>query len=225
MKETLKQDLPVASLEGAILNPEVADVLKDYAEIGLDDFIKLNEIDVSADVPIVKSGLAVIKLGKSIHDWFNFRKTIAFLNTLNAGTVDPKELQKRREAAYSSDKQKRKWFEKEVETICIYLDRCNDEKKCEIQAKLYVALINQNITFNEFTSYLQILESLLIADYDQLYLIYEGNSERNQPQCLRLQAAGLITGMTTSFYSGTLNMDQFKITDFGRKLCDAVGKI
>lgn len=88
-----------------------------------------------------------------------------------------------------------------------------------------VALINQNITFNEFTSYLQILESFLIADYDQLYLIYEENSERNQPQCLRLQAAGVITGMTTSFYSGKMNMEQFQITDFGRKLCDAVGKI
>ena len=86
------------------------------------------------------------------------KKQLRFLRTLSKGSVNQKELNKRR-IAYQN---KEKWGYREIEQLCLFISRSNDINKSRIQAYLYISLVNKDIDYKDFVEYLQIIDMLLI---------------------------------------------------------------
>ena len=65
------------------------ELVSDYIELGIDDFInneKLNKI------PIVNTIVAVLKVGKDIHDRNLLRQTLTFIKEFNSGNISKDKL-------------------------------------------------------------------------------------------------------------------------------------
>lgn len=147
------------------------------------------------------------------------KRQLRFLRELSKCSVNQKELNKRR-IAYQN---KEKWVYREIEQLCLFISRSNDVNKSQIQAYLYISLVNKDIEYKDFVEYLQVVDMMLIEDVKELIDIFEQgkNHEYDYARCFRLQALGLLTGGIT-LYPGESQVDKFYLTKVGRRLCDVV---
>lgn len=214
------------SFSKALFNDDV----KDLSVNMLDMYITAAEFDLlsNLDIPIIKTGLALIKTGKNIKSVHEFKKIIAFIKQLQNGTRDPKEL-KKREVAYQHGE---KWFAKEVELIMLYLSRCSTVYKSILLAELYLDLLNEAITFSFFQECLDIIDQIFIWDIPHLTEIHTAEAEidfdsGNVPmevlneidfdiiRCNRLSSIGLLHTIN-SFQFGSYIPGNFAISETGK---------
>ena len=78
----------------------------------------------------------------------------------------------------------------------------------------------QDIEYNDFVEYLQIVDMMLIEDIKELIDIFEQgkNHKYDYARCFRLKALGMLTGGIT-VYCGESQVDKFYLTDMGKGLC------
>ena len=146
----------------------LGDAANDYAEVGLDqltDMIFAGTIpNVLRELPVVKTIVALGRTGTNIYNAFRLKKQLVFLQTVNAGNPDPREITKREKAA----KENKKWFRREIEQIAIYLERHTHEEKAKMQALIYLDYISGSLSLNRYTEYLDILDQLFLCDIPQI---------------------------------------------------------
>ena len=79
---------------GNSLTEDVAGIVGEYAELGLDALV---EDGLLKDIPVVSTAVAVYKIGKSIHERHHITKLVSFLNEINKGIADEEKREKYRE--------------------------------------------------------------------------------------------------------------------------------
>ena len=220
--------ISIDSVGAMILDSPIEDVATDYAEIGLDTLFQ--DGSILEQLPIIKTGIAAFRIGKTIHDRIELKKLIVFLQELKCGSPEKEKLEKRKLAYRNGEK----WFLAEVEHISIYLSRQADYKKVKLLAEIYIDLINGEITESQFKEYLDILDRLFFSDCEVLLKHYwaekahtpplrrngDEEEEKWRPKCAtapcnRLSAIGLLNALYGMRY-GFSHADYYDITEQGR---------
>ena len=187
--------------------------LEDYLELAVDNFI---EDGILKDIPIVSSIVNGLKFAKNIYDRNLLKQTLVFISELNNGTLSKDKL-----IAYKSTIENNpKKCEEELGRI---LKLLNSEKSI-ILAKFFKSYINEEITWNEFCEYSEIINRIFVQDISMLIKIYNNevayNEGRERFRIERLVAVGLIyIGPEGEIHSGnyfdndTLNMYSKKFVE------------
>lgn len=218
---------------GNSLTEEVYGIAGEYAELGLD---ALAEDGIFKDIPIVSTAMTVYRIGNSIRERHHVAKLISFLNEINKGIADEEKRRHYREKFASNDKIRNQ----ELEYILILVDRYISFDKPQMLAKLYLAYLDGEIIWEEFTMYAEVIDRFLLLDCRTLvseattfYTLRDGGADI----ILRLVALGLmaedksmtvsearkvIKGETKSAsqMSNDSKKRKYRRTDFGRKLAN-----
>jgi len=139
------------SLEETIANPDALDTVFSLSEIGIDEMIEHLMKDVQdealKEIPVVKTLYAITKTGFAIRDYFLLEKICRFI--LGCKEVKP-EIQEKITQKLSNQKDK-----KEIgKQIIIALDRFEQIQKTDILLKIFLAFAKEQITHQEFQSYI-----------------------------------------------------------------------
>ena len=182
-------------------------------------------------IPIIKFAKYVFKTGLNINERHEVKKIMCFFSRLVAGNIAEHEIAKRR-AAYSSNE---KWFYDEVENIVVFIMRSPRMEKVKVQSELYIDYLNGLITNEAFLEYLEILDSMIVSDFNTLIDIY--NSQVSLPpnpldpgnrdilkgvtlefdaNCSRLAACGLVSMLSMGMNFAITIPNNYIITDIGR---------
>lgn len=141
------------------------ELVSDYIELGIDDFInneKLNKI------PIVNTIVAVLKVGKDIHDRNLLRQTLTFIKEFNSGNISKDKL-----VAYKSTIENNpKKCEEELGRILLLLNNFIDIKKSIMLSRIFKAYINEKINWNIFCDYAEVINRLFMEDIEILLKIH-----------------------------------------------------
>lgn len=141
------------------------DVISDYLELRVDSFISDG---ILKEIPIVKSIVSVLKIGKNIHDRNLLKQTLTFINEFNNNNISIEKLNRYREDIENNDKK----CEEELGRVLLLLNSYIDKEKSIMLAKLFKAYINIEINWNKFCEYSEIINRLFIQDFDLLRKIY-----------------------------------------------------
>ena len=152
------------SFEKSLFN-DSNDVISDYLELGVDSFISDG---ILKEIPIVKSIVSVLRIGKNIHDRNLLKQTLTFINEFNNNNISIEKLNRYREGIENDDKK----CEEELGRVLLLLNSYIDKEKSIMLAKLFKAYINMEINWNKFCEYSEIINRLFIQDFDLLRKIY-----------------------------------------------------
>lgn len=215
------------------LTEEVSGIAGEYVELGLDALV---EDGLFKDIPIVSTAVAVYRIGKSIRERHHIAKLISFLNEFNKGIADEEKRAKYRQKFISNET----FRNQELEYILLLTDRYISFDKPQMLAKLYLSYLDDEIIWQEFTMYAEVIDRFLMLDCNTL----TGDAEKiivprniGGESVLRLVALGLMTETTetSAFVRGNngnigLSMEglkkatsrnrTYKRTEFGEKLAN-----
>ena len=199
-------------------------VLGDYIEVGIDSFINDG---ILKDIPIVKSIVSVLNIGKNVHDRNLLRQTLVFIKEFNSGNISKDKL-----VAYKTTIENNpKKCEEELGRVLILLNNYIDTEKSIMLARLYRAYINKIINWNEFCEFSEIINRLFIQDIQILKGIKDKNidimnNREDEFRIERLYSLGLI-GLSFNpvtygdLKNGHINSGR-NISPLGRKLCEII---
>jgi len=196
------------------LTEEVFSITGEYVELGLD---ALTEDGLFKDIPIVSTAVAVYRIGKSIRERHHIAKLISFLNEINKGIADEEKREQYREKFNSNEK----FRNQELEYILILIDRYISFDKPQMLAKLYLAYLDGDIIWEEFTMYAEVIDRFLLLDCNMLTsqstrFIVPIN--KSGDSILRLVALGLMTEESDySAYLKNPRSSRLNTTDWATK--------
>lgn len=226
-----------ASLADSITK-ESSNMISDFAEIALDSVL---EDGLLKDIPFVSTAISLYRIGKSIHEREHIRKLAAFLDEIRQHALD----EAAREEYLRKLRNNPKMRDKELEYALVIIDRYIGYDKPRMLAKLYLAFLQEEIDWNEFAAFSEVIDRLLPNDYQALLgisyncIIRDGIG--SEPY-LRLAALGMIyeqggdppyatygqgDNACYLFNSATIgrafrNERAYKRTDFGNKFIEII---
>lgn len=179
---------------------DTKDVLGDYIEIGIDSFINDG---ILKDIPIVNTIVAVLKAGKNIHDRNLLKQTLTFIDEFNKNNIS-EELFNSYKNQIENDSRK---CEEELGRVLLLLNNFIDKEKSIMLSKLYKAYVKQEITWNEFCEYSEIINRLFIQDFSFLKDIYLGrvNDTTNRNDIYRVERLNSLGIIGMSFKSSRIS--------------------
>ena len=77
------------------------EALSDYLEVGIDSFINDG---ILKDIPIVKTIVTVLKVGKNIHDRNLLKQTLTFINEFDKNNISDEQLKNYKERVENDSK-------------------------------------------------------------------------------------------------------------------------
>lgn len=185
-------------MEDKLLLPSMKDTLFgngldfgiEYSEIAID---ALTESEILKDLPIFSTIRSLAKMTISIRDRHLMKKLAVFVKQLNQGLLSEDEIQTYRAELESDDKR----MQRDMEYLLIMLDRQIETEKSKMFANIYLAYIRKDISWGKLTAFADILEKLLMYDFEELENIYQKYSygENEYPDCAqlsRLSSLGLV---------------------------------
>lgn len=229
----MKEEKSLSESLATTISQEGIVLLSDLGEIALDSV--LND-GLLKDIPFVSTAISLYRTGKSIHEWDYIRKLTSFLDELRLHTVDESE----REEYLRKIRDNPKKRDKELEYALVIIDRYIGYDKPRMLAKLYLAFLREEISWDEFAVFSEVIDRLLPNDYPALldadYNFIAKDGLGSEPY-LRLAALGMIYEQNGNppyatygqgdnacylFNSGTIsrafsNEKVYKRTDFGNK--------
>ena len=166
------------------------DGIKNCMELGIDHFI---EDGVLKDFPIVNTIVSGLKVSKNIYDRNLLRQTLTFINEFNNETLIKDALIAHQSTILNNPKK----CEKELGIVMIYLNSFIDKEKSIMLAKLYKSYIKQEINWNDFCEFSEIINRLFIQDLHILKKIKDKDidlmfSQEDEFRIERLYSIGLI---------------------------------
>ncbi len=215
------------------ISQEGASILSDCAEIALDSIL---EDGLLKDVSFVSTAISLYHIGKSIHEREHIRKLASFLDEIRQHTLD----EATREEYLRKLRENPKKRDKELEYALVIIDRYIGYDKPRMLAKMYLAYLREEIDWDEFAVFSEVIDRLLPNDYPALldadYNFIAKDGLGSEPY-LRLAALGMIYEQNGNppyatygqgdnacylFNSGTIsrafsNEKAYKRTDFGNK--------
>lgn len=209
--------------EKSLFNDSI-DIIGDYMEIGIDSFI---EEGILSEVPIIKSIVSVLKMGKNVHDRNLLKQTLTFIKEFNSRNISKDKLVAYKSAIENNPKK----GEEELGRVLILLNNYIDTEKSIMLARLYRAYINKIINWNEFCEFSEIINRLFIQDIQILKGIKDRNidimnNHEDEFRIERLYSLGLI-GLSFNpvtyddLKNGHINSGR-NISPLGRKLCEII---
>lgn len=204
------------------LKSESVDCISDLAEVGLDSIL---EDSLFKDVPIISTAISLYKIGNGLKDRYNLKKTFIFINEMNKGIADEEQRQEYRTKFKNNDN----FRNQEIEYLLVLIDRYISYDKPKMLAKIYLAYLDDTLTWEEVTMYSEIVDRFIYGD---LQMLKEGNqysisSDFIPDALLRLISLGLMVEVEQSFdfsvkYGKTtipaLTRKDYALTSFGAKL-------
>ena len=209
--------------EKSLFNDSI-DIIEDYTEIGIDSFV---EEGILKEIPIVKSIVSVLKIGKNVHDRNLLRQTLTFIKEFNSGNISKDKLVEYKSTIENNPKK----CEEELGRVLILLNNYIDTEKSIMLASLYRAYINKIINWNEFCEFSEIINRLFIQDIQILKGIKDRNidimnNHEDEFRIERLYSLGLIGLSFNSVTYGDLKNGHINsgrnIGPLGRKLCEII---
>ena len=181
MKESLSTSLVDS------IGSTTTESLGNFLELGLDAIL---EDGLLKEIPFVSTAISIYKIGKSLTDRHNIKKLAVFLNEINQNTANENKREEYK-SKINNDKKKR---EHELEFLLVILERYIGYEKPAMLAKLYLAYLDKQITWDDLVLLAEIVDRFLPGDYDtlssaQMFTTYLGNGDQIM---LRLEALGLI---------------------------------
>ena len=186
------------------------EALSDYLEVGIDFFINDG---ILKDIPIVKTIVTVLKVGKNI------------INEFDKNNISDEQLKNYKERVENDSKK----CEEELGRVLLLLNGFIDKEKSIMLAKLFKAYIKQLISWNEFCEYSEIVNRIFIQDLKILKDIYNkviiDDTGSNKFRIERLYSTGLVgwnPKVMFSFGEQEITENKVNINMLGKKFVEIV---
>ena len=180
-----------------------ADSIIELGELGIDSIL---DDGLFKELPIVNFLIGVKNTAQNIHDRNLIKETLQFIKEFNSGTINKEKLQEYKEKIENDSKK----AEKELGRVVIILNSTIEVEKSKMIANLFRNYINQNINWEEFCEFSEIVRMLFLNDIIYLRRIYTGQM-KDTTNCVlypidRLTSLGLInTSMKSIVMSSSSN--------------------
>jgi len=145
------------SFTDTLKNDDLTNLTKDGLELTIDSFI---DDDIIKQIPFVKSIAAIVSTAKSINNYLFVKKIIAFLK----GISDIP--QKKRQAMISKIDGSQKYRQKVGEFLLFQINHCDDNLKAEYLSQAFRAVINEELSYDDFIRVSNVLNRLSIIDFE-----------------------------------------------------------
>jgi len=231
MNDNLNESgLSIRPFTEALFTDELKDLSVDFSDIALDSLF--DDDSILREIPWVKSAIAVLKVGSTIQQRFEFKKQLVFLSQLQKSNIDSYEISRRNTAYYNHEA----WFQREVENLVVYLSRYASVDKAKIQAVLYVDLVNRRIGQSLFEECLDVIDRIFLGDLPHLMDIYRDQTKagvsltdlsyfQRKPgfsfegiRCRRLSSLGLLHQLHPMSFGFSID-NHYLVTDTGKYIC------
>lgn len=145
--------------------------IKNLLEVGLDQLAN-NEIIKS--FPFISTVISVYNIGDTLRERHHLKSIAIFMQEIGEGVFDEDKRKK-----YVQKLSENKGFRnQELEYILILLDKYINYDKSKWLAKLYLAYLNEEINWDEFLVYSEIIDNFLFGD--EIFLLH-GHAPNNIP--------------------------------------------
>ena len=145
------------SLTDTLKNDDLTNLTKEGLELTIDSFI---DDDIIKQIPFVKSIAAIVSTAKSITNYLFVKKVFAFLK----GVSDiPQE---KRQAMISKIDESKKYRQKVGEFLLFQINHCDDNLKAEYISLAFRAVINEELSYDDFMRVSNVLNRLSIIDFE-----------------------------------------------------------
>lgn len=180
----MSEELSVAFSDS--LNEEITGTLLDLSEIGLDGIM---EDGVLKDIPLLRTVMAIYKIGSSIKERHNLKKLVVFLNELNKG-IGSEEQRREYQERFQNEA---KFRNQELEYLLVLIDRYISYDKPKMLGKLYLAYLQNEIDWVQFCTYSELIDRFLPGDFDILCRksVYNLSGFSINDNLIRLASLGL----------------------------------
>lgn len=204
----------------------VSSVIPDITELGIDSFL---DDGVLKDLPFVGIFIGAKNVVQNLYDRNLMRQTLVFIKELNSGNLDEKKKQKYKEKIENDTKK----AEDELGRVLLILNRTIDVEKARMLASLFTYYINEDISWDQFRDYTEVVERLFLSDITWLGRLYNHNIKGDDYvvgsfvyNANRLASIGLV-GLSdvNHFYNKNYGVENFVgLTKFGKEFYElAVG--
>lgn len=206
-------DKLTTDFEKSLFNDSM-DIIADYMEIGTDSFI---EEGILKEIPIVKSIVSVLKIGKNVHDRNLLRQTLTFIKEFNSGNISKDKL-----VAYKSTIENNpKKCEEELGRVLLLLNNFIDTTKSIMLAKIFKAYINEKINWNIFCDYAEFINRIFMEDVELLLRIYndekfELNGINIKYKIGRLNSLGIINVVYANTWETISSYSKVEVNNHGK---------
>lgn len=140
----------------SILDGKDNEILKTIADSPIPSLIEKSCFD---SVPVLSLIVLTYRIGKTISETFKLRKLARFLLSFQNGIEDVKRQK------FKDRMQDDKVFaQKQLDYLLIILERYLQEEKADVLSKLFLAYLDEKITWDKFSSYSVSLDFLMIED-------------------------------------------------------------
>lgn len=198
------------------IKDETTSLTSELLEMGLDAFL---DDGIFKDIPFVSTVVSLFQVGKSITERHNVRKLIAFINGINNGVPN----EEKRQEYISKINENSKYREQQIEYLLILIDAYIDCDKPKLLAKIYLAYLDDKISWDELTLFAETIDRLLPGDVT----FFVSSKARTlkvfvpvTPTLLRLSALGLYEECQTESVVpntlGTISIPATKTKNYNR---------
>lgn len=200
-------DKLIPAFRDSLFTSALADPSLDILEIGIDSFI---DNPLAESIPIAKIIVGFCKTAQNIHDRNLLNQTLHFIQTFNSKTLSEDKIEKHKQKLNNNPS----FAEDELGRIIILLNSYIDKEKSNILAKFYHAYVNEQISWESFCEYSEVITRMFVSDITLLIDIHK-NKITETTQCKRHQAERLISlGLVTASMS-TISVTRDKpVTDY-----------
>ncbi len=143
---------------------ELKSLFTEIMEIGLDTCFT----GVTKEIPVLKT---IIGASTAIRSAFFLKKLLAFTKEISETSLED------RQKTINDINSSKKYRSSVGETLLEYLDRVESDDKPQIIGKMFVAVINEDITYKEFLKATHILSKMFYWD---LLELKENTNSRNE---------------------------------------------
>lgn len=178
-------DKIVPAFELSLFDETLSSACVEMGELGIDSLL---DDGIFKSIPIVNVLIGVGKTAQNIYDRNLLRQTIKFINTFNDHKISREKLEKHKNKLNSNPK----FAEEELGRVIIALNSTVELQKSEFLAKFYKAYIDEQISWEQYCEFSEIVSRLFVADLSLLYAI---NSKQitDTSSCKVYQADRLIS--------------------------------
>lgn len=221
-KQNNFKDIPLAIAFSETLKTESISCISELAEAGLDSIFKDNLVK---DIPILSTAISLYKITDSLKDRHNLKKMLIFLDEINRKIVS----EEKRLEYCEKFKNNTTFKNQEIEYLLVLLDRYISYDKPQLLAKIYMAYLDNILTWEEVIRYAEVLDQLIYGDIDMLKrgTQCDVNAEKVPDSLIRLTSLGLMVELEQSINAPTTcgsitipaaTQKDYAPTGFGAKL-------
>lgn len=185
---------------------ENTEVVVDHLLDDLDGLVK--------DIPVVGTTFKLCKAFVSVRDRMFLAKISHFLKELDSARPEDKQKLTEKMRNYPDE------AKKIGEIVLFSIDKASDLEKPEIVAKIFLAYINNQITYDVLRRMIEAINQAFVDDLKTL--IYKGSiSNKSQEPYLRYLVSTGLTEVVAGETIDSAGKIYFKITEFGNEFIKA----